>query len=108
MEDKILNSIKEAEHKAKAIIAEAYKKQEKILVDAKEKAAGLIKAAQQDETASSQNNFKGKSADIGEQKKKIIAEGSKKLSQLEKSTASGRAKASELIVKKMEEEIENA
>lgn len=108
MEDKILDSIREAEQEAKKIVLESNKKAEKIIAEAREKAGLSIHNLGNQLSSGKQTKREEIGKKIQEKKRKILDEGHKAVSDLEKTSSTNMKKAVELILKKFEEEAENA
>ena len=108
MEDKIVKSIREAEQKAKSIVEDANRQSEKILLEAKESSKSAMKDAE-NTLSSLRNSIQSeKTISFEKEKNRILNEGKKEAQQLEKEALKNHKKAVEFVLKKFEEEIDNA
>lgn len=108
MEDKIIKSIRETEQKAKSIVEDANKQSQKIVSEARESSRSEMKDAE-NTLLSLRNSTKAEKTIAFEKEKiKILNEGKKEAQEFEKGASKNHKKAVEFVLKRFEEEIDNA
>ncbi|KHO46165.1 MAG: V-type H+-transporting ATPase subunit E [archaeon GW2011_AR3] len=106
--DKLLNSIREAEKKAKAIVEDSQKKGDKAVSDAMERAKQMVKRAESHAPSEIEARLEERKKGLAKAISQIGEEGKKELAKLAKSAQAGTDQAVALILKKFEEEVKNA